>query len=127
MIACMRFRRRQRAHHFTDEDRKVQLADLELLCGDLAQLYAENGDSITAAAFADRSERAASLQQTGWTRADLNDLGGQFPDGGWWLNPKAADFNAPRTPWQDEVARIYPLAKNTADNLRATATLYKRS
>lgn len=105
----------------------AQLADLELLCGDLADLYAANGDSNSAAAFAERSERAASLQQTGWSRADLNELGGQFPDGGWWLNPKAADFNAPRQPWQDEVARIYPLAKATAGDLRATATLYKRA
>ncbi len=103
-----------------------QLADLEVLCSELAQLYSENGDSNTAAAFSERSEQAASLQRTGWTRTDLNELGGQFPDGGWWLNPKAADFNAPRDPWQDEVARLYPLAKAVADDLRATATLYKR-
>lgn len=122
----MRFWRRQQEHPFAEGDRMSQLADLEVLCRELAQLYSENGDSNTAAAFFERSEQAASLQRTGWTRNDLNELGGQFPDGGWWLNPKAADFNAPRDPWQDEVARLYPLAKATADDLRATATLYKR-
>lgn len=122
----MRFRRRSGEHAFTQADREAQLADLETLCGELAELYAANGETVTAAAFAERAEVAAALQQTGWVQADLNALGGQFPDGGWWLNPKAVDFNAPRLQWQEEAARLYPLAKATADDLRAIATLYRR-
>jgi hypothetical protein len=122
----MRLRRRLVEHPFTKPDREAQLADFEVLCGELAELYASHGESVTAAVFAERAQVAGELLQNGWTQADLNNLGGQFPDGGWWLNPKAADFNAPRQSWQEEAARLYPLAKAVADDLRAIATLYPR-
>jgi hypothetical protein len=38
---------------------------------------------------------STSLLQSGFTQPDLNLLAGQFPDGAWWLNPKALDFDAP--------------------------------
>jgi hypothetical protein len=40
-----------------------------------------------------------------------------------WLNPKAADFNAPRQPWQEEIADLHHRAAATASDLRAVARL----
>lgn len=72
------------------------------------------------------SETAERLVSVGFVRSDLNDVGGQFPSGPWWLNPKAADYNSAREPWRDEVARMHAEARETAQELRATATLRDR-
>jgi hypothetical protein len=111
---------------FTREDREAQLADLERLCEQLAVLYESGGEPWTAQAFRSRATKARHLSTQGWSQADLTDLGGRFPWGGWWLEPRAADYDARREPWQEEAARLYPLAKAVADDLRSVATLYRR-
>jgi hypothetical protein len=40
-----------------------------------------------------------------------------------WLNPKAVDFNGPREPWQEDIAKIHARAAQLALDLRAAATL----
>lgn len=125
-MGFLRFRRTWVERAFSKSEREAQLARFETLCSKLADLYAVNGETYEAAAFAERAHRAAALQTAGWSQSDLNELGGQFPDGGWWLNPKDVDYGAPRLPWQHEVARLHPRAKATADDLRATATLHRR-
>ncbi len=49
-----------------------------------------------------------------------------FPDGAWWLNPKALDYNSPRDLWQDEVAWLHEHASAVALDLRSIATLYPK-
>lgn len=119
-------RRADRVEHvFTREDREAQLCDLESLCERIAVAFANHGDALAAELFAARSRAATRLLADGWDQADLNALGGQFPSVDW-LNPKYADFNGPREPWQDEVAKLHALASATASDLRAIATLYDR-
>lgn len=113
-------------HVFTREDREVQLADLDSICARIADAFAAHGDLRAAEVFRDRADLATRLLAQGFSQADLNELGGEFPDGAWWLNPKAADYNARREPWQDEVASLHELARSTAGNLRAIATLNPR-
>ncbi len=113
-------------HVFTVEDRLRQLGALRDLCARITVLLTEHGDVPEAEQFRLRAETAERLLSVGFVRSDLNDVGGQFPPGPWWLNPKAADFNAPREPWQDEVARLHAEASETAQELRATATLSDR-
>jgi hypothetical protein len=73
--------------------------------------------------FRARAEAAQHLLSAGFARQDLNDVGGQFPTGPWWLNPKALDSGSPREPWQEEVATLHAEASTTATDLRAVATL----
>jgi hypothetical protein len=113
-------------HVFTREDREAQLADLESLCSRIADAFASHNDSRAADLFRDRADFASRLLAQGFTQADLNELGGGFPDGAWWLNPKGLDYSARREPWQDEVARLHELARSAAGDLRAIATLYPR-
>jgi hypothetical protein len=112
-------------HVFTAEDREAQLVDFDLLCERLADAFAAHDDPRAAELFRARAAGARRLQVEGFSQADLNELGGPFPAGAWWLNPKAADYNAPREPWQDDVAVLHRLASATASDLRAIATLYR--
>jgi hypothetical protein len=113
-------------HVFTNEDREAQLADLESLCGRMSDAFAANGDPRAAELLRAKSVHAAQLLAEGYSQADLNELGGEFPEGAWWLHPKALDYDNPREPWQDEVAMWHELARSTAGDLRAIATLYRR-
>jgi len=107
-------------HQFTIEERRAQLRDFQSQCAAIADGFGSH-DPLAAAMFRERSSRAAELLANGWSQADLNALGGEFPDGAWWLNPKAADYNSPREPWQDDVARVHDRARATASDLRAIA------
>jgi hypothetical protein len=111
-------------HVFTREDREAQLADLESLCSRLADAFAAHGGVRAAELFRARANTAGRLLAEGWTRSDLNELGGEFPDGAWWLNPKALDYDTPREAWQDDVAILHQHARMAALDLRAIATLY---
>lgn len=130
-MGFLRFRRTWVERAFWKSEREAQLARFETLCSKLAELYAVNGEICEAAAFAERAHRAAALQTAGWSQSDLNELGGQFPDGGWWLNPKAVDYGAPRlrgkTRWHASTrVRRRPLTtcaqrrRGIADGERAT-------
>jgi hypothetical protein len=110
-------------HVFTVEDRVRQLGALRDLCARIAVLLTERGHVDDAEEFRARATTAERLLSDGFVRSDLNDVGGQFPPGPWWLTSKAADINAPREPWQDEVVRLHAEASETAQELRATATL----
>jgi hypothetical protein len=85
-----------------------------------------HGDMPAAELFRARAITASRLLAEGWTQADLNELGGEFPDGAWWLNPKALDYDAPREAWQNDVAILHEYARMAALDLRAIATLYRR-
>lgn len=109
---------------WTSDGREAHLADRECLCERMSALFAANGDSRAAELLGSRAAHAARLVRDGFEQADLNALGGEFPDGAWWLNPKALDDNAAREPWQDEVAELHGLARKVALDLRSVATLY---
>lgn len=113
-------------HVFTVNDRVRQLEALQDLCDRISLLLTEHGCAAEAEQFRVRAQTAARLLSVGFVRSDLNEVGGRFPPGPWWLNPKAADFDAPRERWQSEVARLHADAAETAQNLRATATLNDR-
>lgn len=81
-MGFLRFRRTWVERAFWKSEREAQLARFETLCSKLAELCAVNGEICEAAAFAERAHRAAALQTAGWSQSDLNELGGQFPDGG---------------------------------------------
>jgi hypothetical protein len=117
---------RKVVHVFTVEDRLRQLEALRDLCVRIAALLTEHGEVAKAGHFRMRADTAELLLSVGFVRSDLNDVGGQFPPGPWWLNPKATDFDAPREPWQDEMARLHAEASETAQELRATALLGDR-
>lgn len=85
-------------HVWTHDDRVAQLADMESLCRRMSDLFAAHQDPRAAELMAARASQARRLLRDGFTRADLNELGGQFPDGAWWLNPKALDYDNPREP-----------------------------
>jgi hypothetical protein len=110
-------------HVFTAEDRVQQLGTLARLCDRLANLLTEHGERAEGEQFRARAEAAQHLLSAGFARQDLNDVGGQFPTGPWWLNPKALDSGSPREPWQEEVATLHAEASTTATDLRAVATL----
>jgi hypothetical protein len=114
---------REGEHVFTAEDRERQVAELLRLCDQLADALAAHGDPWQAELFRARANLARALQEHGLSRENLNELAGQFPDGPWWLNPKAADLNAPREPWQEEVADLHHRATAMASDLRAVARL----
>lgn len=113
-------------HVFTVEDRLRQLGVLQERCARIAALLAEHGEVAEAELFRTRADAAERLLSVGFVRSDLNDVGGRFPPGPWWLNPKAAAFDAPREPWQDEMARLHAAARETAQKLRSTAILRDR-
>ena len=113
-------------HVFTLGDRVRQLEALRGLCDRISVLLTEHGHAAEAGQFRVRAQTAERLLAVGFDRSDLNDVGGRFPPGPWWLNPKAADFDAPREPWQSEVSSLHADATETAQNLRATATLNDR-
>lgn len=123
MSMWRRRRDREIEHVFTQADREAQLADLESLCSRLANLFASHGEPRAAELLRAKADRAAQLLREGFTQAHLNQLGGSFPDGAWWLNTKALDYDASREPWQEEVAALHSLARTVATNLRAIATL----
>jgi len=115
----------QRVEHvWTRDDRLAQLSDLESSCDRLATLFATHADPRAAELFEAKAALARRLAAEGFSQAKLNSLGGEFPEGAWWLNPKAADFDAPREKWQDEVALLHKHARAVAIDLRSIATLY---
>ncbi len=91
------------------------------VCIRLAEGF-EGHDPLAATEFRERAERAESLLATGFDQADLNLLAGQFPMGAWWLNPKAQDYDAPREPWQDDVADLHHRGSALARELRSIGT-----
>lgn len=110
-------------HVWTDDERIAQLADMESLCRRMADAFAEHHDTRAAELMAARGALAAALLRDGFSQADLNELGGQFPYPAWWLNPKALDFDSSREAWQDEVAEWHAHATAVALDLRSIATL----
>jgi hypothetical protein len=110
-------------HVWTLAERMAQLVEFENLCEGMARLFAANADQESAGALRAAAAQARMLGADGFVQADLNDLGGSYPPGPWWLNPKAMDYNAPRAAWQDEVARMHSAAWEVAINLRSLATL----
>lgn len=112
-------------HVFTQEDREAQLCDLEIACSQLADLLAEHGEIRSAELYRVRAQNAATLLANSFSRSDLNEVAGQFPEEPLWLDARALDYDAPRQPWQSEVARIHAQARRIAMDLRAVATLYR--
>jgi hypothetical protein len=108
---------------FTPEDRARQLADFVLLCRQMADAFAANGDPRAAELFRAKSSNAEQLLTEGFTQADLNEVGGEFPAGAWWLHPKALDYDNPREPWQDQIATWHEQAQSISGDLRAVAIL----
>ena len=113
-------------HIWTLDDRVAQLADLESLSQRMAQAFGAHHEPRAAELMAGKAAHAARLLRDGFTQEDLNELGGEFPDGAWWLNPKALDYGAPRDRWQEEVAELHQHALAVAMDLRSVATTYRR-
>ena len=113
-------------HVWTQTDRVSQLGDMESLCRRMAELFAAHRDPRAAELMAAKAAHAARLLADGFTRADLVELAGGFPEPASWLNPKASDYGGPRSPWQDEVAELHRRAREVATDLRSVATLRRR-
>lgn len=112
-------------HVFTQEDREAQLCDLEIACTQLADILTKHGEPRAADLYRVRAHNAATLLSNGFDKVDLNEVAGQFPEEPNWLDARALDYNAPRQPWQSEVAQIHARARKIAMDLRAVATLYR--
>ncbi|WP_162799454.1 hypothetical protein [Nocardioides sp. 616] len=112
-------------HVFTQEDREAQLCDLEIACTRLTDLLAEHGETRAAELYRVRAQNAATLLAVGFSKSELNEVAGQFPEEPLWLDARALDYDAPRQPWQSEVAQIHAQARKIAMDLRAIATLYR--
>lgn len=110
-------------HDFTAEDRAHQLTALARLCDEVAAVLAAHGETWHADNLHRRGTEARRLLAQGFTKDDLNGVAGQFPSGPDWLNPKFADYNAPRAAWQEAVAALMRQAQQLALDLRAVATL----
>jgi hypothetical protein len=112
-------------HVFTHQDREAQLADLEITCARMAEVLAEHGEVRAADLYRVRARNAGLLLSEGFSKADLNELAGQFPEEPVWLDPRAIDYNGPREPWQTEVAQRHAQARKIPMDLRAVSTLYQ--
>ena len=108
-------------HEWTQGERRKQLSEFAALCAGIANGFADH-DPLAAAEFHERAARAEALLAGGWSQSELNLLAGQFPMGAWWLHPKALDYDAPREPWQEEIAVKHARAKIVARDLRSVAT-----
>jgi hypothetical protein len=107
---------------WTRAERLAQLADLRLLCQRMSDLFLTHRDPRAAELMAAKAAHAVQLLREGFTQADLNELGGEFPDGAWWLNPHSFGYHASRQPWQDQVASLRKRARAVALELRSIAT-----
>ena len=110
-------------HVWTQTDRVAQLADVQRLCRRMAELFAAHRDPRAAELMSAKAAHAARLLEHGFTRADLIELSGPFPEPVWWLNPKASDHDGPRSSWQEEVAELHRRAQEVVTDLRSVATL----
>jgi hypothetical protein len=108
-------------HAWTPAERRDQLSQLSRLCSDLAAAFASH-DPQASAAFQERADHADALLRHGWEQSDLNTLAGEFPEGAWWLSPKAEDVIAGLEPWQVTTADLARHARSVAINLRSVAT-----
>jgi hypothetical protein len=113
-------------HVFTREEREAQLTRLEILCNNLADAFAAHGHPHEARLFRGRAHLAERARREGYRQADLNEVGGPFPNGPSWLDPRATDCGLQREPWQDEVAILHAQARSAALEVRSIATVRHR-
>jgi hypothetical protein len=109
-------------HRFTTPDRIVQLEEFKCACERLALLFQENDEYWRSRRAAGFANEASLLLDQGFDQAKLSDLGVRFP--GYlvsWLNPKSAEFDAPRGAWQDEVAVLTQRARDLSVDFRTLA------
>lgn len=105
---------------FTHAERIVQLTAFADLCEQMARLLAAHGDQYRSTLFSERATRARDLPAAPFTKQDLDEVGGQFPDGPAWIDARA---ETRKQPWQDEFAVLYREAQKQAMNMRAVAML----
>jgi hypothetical protein len=111
------------ARAYSRDQRLKQLGEFTHLCRTIARSLRRHGEPWAADGFDDRADAAEALSHDGWDQPALTEVGANFPSGVDWLNQKAVDFNGPREPWQEDIAKIHARAAQLALDLRAAATL----
>lgn len=111
----------EKATWYSATDRNEQLRRLASACHELAVLY-EGRDGGLSAAYASINRRAEELRFEQPQQARLDELATALPERPAWLHRKFADYQVPREPWQDEVARLRVDVERAAVELRSLAT-----
>jgi len=111
----------EKATWYSEADRAEQLRRFGEGCAALAALYDEQ-DIDLARTYRSLNRVAASLGHGVAPQGELNALSAALPERPMWLHPKAADYQMPRQPWQDEVAELREMVEQTAVELRSLAT-----
>ncbi|MDO8389183.1 MAG: hypothetical protein Q7V57_01740 [Actinomycetota bacterium] len=73
--------------------------------------------------YADLADGAARLLSDGFTQHSLNELSGVMPAAPSWLDPRAADFDMRREPWQVELGPVVAECRRVAVELRVVDSL----
>jgi hypothetical protein len=100
-------------------DRVTQLRAFEDACAGAGALFSEHGPQDWGRAYTSVAHEVRRLLDGGFTEQDLREAAEAVPGRLPWLHPKYADYNAPREPWQDEVAVHVEVADRLALALRA--------
>lgn len=95
-----------------------QLAIVRRLSAEIADLYRANDAARLADQYTAMALAASELLASGFDQSALSSLSAMTPGRPDWLNAKAADFDARREPWQDEVASLDAEHRSAALNLR---------
>jgi hypothetical protein len=95
-----------------------QLRVLHDVARQLEVLLRANGEARNADLYQALAGEAMNLLDEGFTQRDLNELSSHMPAPMSWLDPRYADFDGKRLPWQDEVARLYPKCRELGIDLR---------
>lgn len=111
-----------RPRPFTEADRIAQLSEFADLCARLADAFSSHGEHHAAGLIGPLHDRALHVRDVGWQQKDLTELGGSYPECPVsWVDPRMADYQAPRESWQEDVARWHERARELSIELRAIA------
>lgn len=105
--------------------RRRQLDELCRLASQIATVFRANGDGRSADMYADLAEGASLLLRNGFTQSSLNELSGAMPATPSWLDPRAADFDMQREPWQVELGPVVAECRRVATELRVVGSLWR--
>ena len=100
------------------EERVRQLEKVRDLASQISDQFRANGDTRSADLYADLGNGAVALLRDGFAQDDLNELSSLMPNDPWWLDPRAADYNAPRAQWQTQVAPVVSACRGAVLDLR---------
>jgi hypothetical protein len=110
----------EKAHWYTDDDRRDQLRRLRDACRELAKL-SDLHQSGHAGSYLRTAEAAEALLAKSHDQADLSAVGRSLQPPPTWMQPKDADYDGPWQAWQYAVANARHDADRAALELRSLA------